>query len=359
MSLRPPTASRVGWSASPPTSTRSASSAAPTLAKDGSRLANLRAVQRLLTTLNRLLVRFLLKPFLGPPWPIGLRRRWLSLAAKTMGGARDVERSEIQLGELPTLRLRPAGSAPVGLAMPAERPAILYVHGGAFLLGGAGSHGGLASRIAAATGADVYLPEYRLAPEHPHPAPDDDLFAAYVAMLDLGHRPERVAIAGDSAGGALATSLALTLPEMGVPGPAALVLLSPWLDLSLSGASVAANAPIDPMLKRSFLDEGARAHAGALHRDDPRVSPLFADLRGLPPTLVQVGSDEILLDDSTRFADRADAAGVAVELQRFEGLWHDFQTEAGMLAAARGAIDDIAGFIARRSAAAEPAPPGA
>lgn len=313
-------------------------------------------MQRLLTALNRLLVRFLLKPFLGPPLPVGLRRRWLSVAAKTVGGARDVERSELWLGEVPALRLRPARSAPVGPATPAERSAILYVHGGGFLLGGAGSHGGLASRIAAASGADVYLPEYRLAPEHPHPAPGDDLFAAYAALLELGHRPERIAIVGDSAGGALTTSLALTLPEMGVPGPAALVLISPWLDLSLSGASVAANAPVDPMLKRSFLEEGARAHAGALHRTDPRVSPLFADLRGLPPTLVQVGSDEILLDDSTRFADRAYAAGVEVELKRFEGLWHDFQAEASMLAVAREAIDAIAAFVARRSAGAAPAP---
>lgn len=316
-------------------------------------------MQRLLTALNRLLVRILLKPFLGPPLPVGLRRRWLSVAAKTMGGARGVERTDLRLGEVATLRLRPAGSVPLGAAAMAERPAILYVHGGGFLLGGAGSHGGFASRIAAATGADVYLPEYRLAPEHPHPAPGDDLFTAYVGMLELGHLPERTAIVGDSAGGGLTVSLALTLPEMGVAGPAGLVLISPWLDLTLSGASVNDNARIDPMLARAFLQEGARAHAGTLHRSDPRVSPLFADLRGLPPTLVQVGSDEILLDDSTRFADRAYAAGVEVELQRFEGLWHDFQTEAGMLASAREAIAAIAAFTGRRAAAAEPASPRA
>ncbi len=316
-------------------------------------------MQRLLTALNRLLVRLLLRPFLGPPLPLGLRRRWLALVAKLAGGAGDVERTELRLGDVPALRLRPADSVPLGPVAAAERPAIVYVHGGGFLVGGAGSHGGLASRIAAAAGADVYLPEYGLAPEHPHPAPGDDLFAAYVALLELGHRPERIAIVGDSAGGALTTSLALTLPEMGVPGPAALVLISPWLDLSLSGASVTANARIDPMLKRSFLEEGARAHAGSLHRTDPRVSPLFADLRGLPPTLVQVGSDEILLDDSTRFADRAEAAGVAIELQRFEGLWHDFQTEAAMLAGAREAIDAIARFVTARWPPGEPAPPRA
>ncbi len=135
---------------------------------------------------------------------------------------------------------------------------------------------------------------------------------------------------------------------MNVPSPAALVLISPWLDLTLTSASVAANARRDPMLRRGWLEQSARAHAGELHRSDPRVSPLFADLTTLPPTLVQVGSDEILLDDSTRFADRAWAAGAEVELQRFDGWWHDFQASAGELRAARAALEDVAGFLKRR-----------
>lgn len=252
------------------------------------------------------------------------------------------------------LRLRAGGGELIGPTDAADRDAVLYVHGGAFVAGGAGAYAGFASRIAAATGADVHLPDYRLAPEHSHPAPGDDLFAAYSALLELGYPARRIAIVGDSAGGALAAGLALTIPEMDVPSPAAMVLISPWLDLTLSGASIAANAKADPMLRRALLEEGGRAHAAGLRRSDPRVSPLFADLRGLPPTLVQVGSDEILLDDSTRFADRAWAAGVEVELQRFEGLWHDFQLMAGTLEVAAGAVEDIAAFISRRLSVPEP-----
>jgi len=132
-----------------------------------------------------------------------------------------------------------------------------------------------------------------------------------------------------------------------LPTPAAMVLISPWLDLSLSGASVARVGRRDPVLRREGLVGSARNHAGGLHLDDPRISPLFADLRTLPPTLIQVGTDEILLDDATRFADRAYAAGVEVDLQRFEGLFHDFQLFARVLGSSRAAIEDIAAFLKR------------
>lgn len=306
-------------------------------------------MQALLKTLTRLSLRVLLRPVLGSRLPIPLQRRWLALLTRGLGRARGVERQELSVGEVAMLRLRAGAAGPLGAAAPAERAAILYVHGGGFLLGGGEAYAGFASRIAAATGADVYLPDYRLAPEHPHPAPADDVFRAYSALLELGHQPGRTAIVADSAGGALAVSTALALPEMDVASPAALVLISPWLDLSLSGASVAANAGRDPVLRRRFLETGGRAHAGELRRSDPRISPLFASLGTLPPTLIQVGSDEILLDDSTRFADRAWAAGVEIELQRFEGLWHDFQTAAGALRVAREALDDIAAFLERRT----------
>jgi acetyl esterase/lipase len=213
-------------------------------------------------------------------------------------------------------------------------------------------YAGFASWLAAVARADVYMPDYRLAPEHAQPAPTDDVFAAYRAVLELGHDATRTAVIGDSAGGGIAVSTVRSLREMGLPDPAAMVLISPWLDLSLSGASVGLVGRRDPVLRREWLERAARNHAAGLHLDDPRISPLFADLHRLPPTLVQVGTDEILLDDSTRFADRAYAAGVEVELQRFDGLFHDFQLYARLLASSRGALDDIAAFLRRHFAPA-------
>jgi len=304
------------------------------------------ALQALLKALTRLFLRALFKPFHGPPFPLGFQRRWAAALARASTPPKGMESSDVWAGELRLLRVRDAaGPGPVE---PAGRDAIVLVHGGAFVVGSPETHLGLAGWIARTSGADVYLPEYRLAPEHPFPAATDDVFAAYRAVLELGHRPGRTAIAGDSAGAALAVSTSLTLPEMNLPSPAALVLISPWLDLTLTSASVAGNARRDPMLRRSWLESAARAYAGGLRRSDRRVSPLFADLGTLPPTLIQVGSDEILLDDSIRFADRAWAAGAEVELQRFDGWWHDFQSAAGTLEAARGALEDVAGFLKRR-----------
>jgi acetyl esterase/lipase len=304
-------------------------------------------MQALLTALTRLSLRLFFKPFMSPALPLSFRRRWLALVIKVAGRARGVESSELWVGEVRMLRLRSGGER-IGPVAAAERDAILFIHGGAFLTGGGDAYAGFASWVARATGADVYLPDYRLAPEHPYPAPLDDAFAAYTAVLGLGHPPERTAILGDSAGGALAVGTALAIPEMDVASPAALVLVCPWLDLTLSGASIAANARRDPMISRSWLEEGGRAHAGGLRRSDPRVSPLFAELATLPPTLIQVGSEEVLLDDSVRFADRAWAAGVEVELQRFDGMWHDFQAQAGTLHVSRDALGDVAGFLGRR-----------
>jgi acetyl esterase/lipase len=307
-------------------------------------------METLLRTLSRISLRLFFRPVIGSRLPIGFQRRWAEAMTRLMGGARGIERSELWAGELSIRRLRPPGAG-VGPVDPSTRDAILYVHGGGFEIGGGEMYVGFASRIAAITGADVYLPDYRLAPEHPQPAPTDDAFAAYRAVLELGHDPRRTAVIGDSAGGGIAVSTVRSLREMGLPGPAAMVLISPWLDLSLSGASVGLVGRRDPMLRREWLERGARGHAGGLHLDDPRISPLFADLRTLPPTLVQVGTDEILLDDSTRFADRAYAAGVDVELQRFDALFHDFQVFAMLLRSSRGALDDIAAFLRRHFAA--------
>lgn len=305
-------------------------------------------MQALLKALTRFYLRVLFKPWLGSSLPLPAQRRWAALLGRSSRRPKGVDQQELWVGDVRMLRMRPGSADLVGPAELAEREAILFVHGGCFVAGGGSTYEGFAAWIAEITGADVYLPDYRLAPEHPHPAPLDDIFEAYRVVIGLGHPPGRVAILGDSAGGALAVSTVLALPEMGLASPAALVLLSPMLDLSLSGASVALNARKDPMLSVRFAEMGARAHAGGLRLTDPQVSPLFGDLRRLPPALIQVGSDEILLDDSTRFADRAWAAGAEVELQRFDGLFHDFQAACATLSASRSALEDVAAFLERR-----------
>ena len=305
-------------------------------------------MQAVLKALIRLGLRITFKPWMGSSLPVSAQRRLAASLARSTGRPRGVEQQELWVGGVPMLRMRSGAEGLVGPTELAGRDAILFVHGGCFIAGGGSTYHGFAARIAAATGADVYVLDYRLAPEHPYPAPVDDLFEAYRAVLGLGHSAKRTAIVGDSAGGALAVSTALALPEMGLASPAALVLISPYLDLSLSGASVAMNARRDPMLSIRFAEMGARAHAGGTRLTDPQVSPLFADLRTLPPTLVQVGTDEILLDDSTRFADRAWASGVEVELQRFDGWWHDFQAFAGYLRGSREALEAVAAFLRRR-----------
>lgn len=300
--------------------------------------------QTILTWVFRLTVRLTLKTMLRPAVPVALQRRWTDAISVISTAPPDVGEEKIMLGGVETLKV----TAPGGPAKGVERPALLWAHGGAFLIGSLRSHRGLACRIAKAAGADVYMPSYRLAPEHPSPAPSDDLFAAYRALLELGHQPQRLAIGGDSGGGALAITTALAIQDMDLARPAAMVLISPWTDLELTAESITTKASADPMLTRGWLEQGASAHAGPLPLTDPRVSPLYADLHGLPPTLVQVGSDEILLGDSIRFADRAWGAGVEVELQRFPGMWHNFQQEAPLLQTAVGALNDIGAFLQRR-----------
>ncbi len=293
-------------------------------------------------SIYRVFLRLFYKPFLGSPFSIPFQRRFMALATKTLPPPSEVDRERVGGTEVPTWRLG------IGAGDNALRPAVLWVHGGGFVIGSPATHAGIGGYLAQAAGADVYMPDYRLAPEHPWPAATDDVFSAYREMLARGHDPARVAIAGDSAGGAIAILTALALTDMDVPAPAAMVLLSPVTDLSLSGASVESKRHADPLLRRDWLDDSYRAWAGSLPLTDPRVSPLFADLAGLPPTLIQIGEDEILLDDSLRFADRAWGRGVEVELQRFPRAWHDFQLQAGIIPESRAAVGDIGAFLRRR-----------
>jgi epsilon-lactone hydrolase len=227
---------------------------------------------------------------------------------------------------------------------------VLYLHGGGYVIGSPRSHRHLAAAIARASGARALLLDYRLAPEQPFPAALDDAVAAYEWLLAHGIASRHLVIAGDSAGGGLTVATLLTLRDRGRPLPAAGVCISPWVDLSCSGASYASKAAVDPIVTRDSVAMMAKAYAGAGDPKTPLLSPLFADLRGLPPLLVQVGSDEVLLDDALGLAERARRAGVDVAVEEWPAMihvWHWFQP---MLEDAERATARIGEFVRAHTA---------
>lgn len=227
--------------------------------------------------------------------------------------------------------------------------AILYLHGGGYCVGSPQSHRGLISQLAAATGAQAFAIDYRLAPEHPAPAAIEDALQALEALEARGLPPSKVIVAGDSAGGGLALATTLRLRDAGKPLPAALYLISPWADLTHSGRSHKFRAHADPILTTEALDEYAAAYVGAGgDRAGQDASPMMADLSGLPPTLVQVGADEILLSDSETFQARAESAGVMAALEVWPGMIHVWQVFYTMLSAGRDAIADAGAWMSRR-----------
>ncbi|MBX6352040.1 MAG: alpha/beta hydrolase [Thermoflavifilum sp.] len=223
----------------------------------------------------------------------------------------------------------------------------LYLHGGAYFLGSCASHRGFAVRLARACEARVALIEYRLAPEHRFPAAVEDAVAAYKAILESGVEPGRVVIGGDSAGGGLTGATLVALRDTGVPLPACAVLLSPWTDLATTGESLNTRAERDPFLDADGIRLAPKVYLGDADPRHPLASPLYADLRGLPPLLIQVGDDECLLDDSVRFADKAKAAGVDATLHIFSEMWHVFQTFP--IPEADEAIREIGEFVRRHT----------
>ena len=222
---------------------------------------------------------------------------------------------------------------------------ILYLHGGGYCLGSPATHRALTGHLAEDCDARIFAADYRLAPEHPFPAAVDDAVAAYRGLLADGVQARDIVIAGDSAGGGLSVAAALRLRELAQPLPRALVLFSPWADLSL--ARLPPPPPGEVMISLPWITECAHAYVGAGDAHHPLASPVNADLRGLPPTLVQVGTDEILLGDSRRLHERLQAAGVAARLEEYPRRWHVSQVSAGMLADADRALGSVAAFTRR------------
>lgn len=220
---------------------------------------------------------------------------------------------------------------------------LLWLHGGAFMLGSSASYRDFGARLARAAGVRVLLLDYRLAPEQPFPAAADDCAAAIDALVAQGVDPARIAVGGDSCGGNLALAALQRRVAAGQPLPAALWLVSPYLDLTHSGASIAARAERDPFIDPAGMPQTAAAYLGDAAPDDPRASPLFGRVDGLPPVLIQVGSDEVLFDDARRLADRLPA----VAFQEWIGMTHVWPLFAGMIDEGGWAIAQGSAFIAR------------
>jgi epsilon-lactone hydrolase len=249
----------------------------------------------------------------------------------------DVTTSSGSLGGIPVVNVEVAGADPEWV--------IFYLHGGAYAIGTAASSVGLASDLARRAGSRLVTVDYRLAPEHPHPAAIEDAVAAYRGLLERGAAPSTISVTGESAGAGLAAAALVAINHAGLPQPTAAVLMSPWADLTLSGDSISGKAAIDPTLTPEGL---ARRAADYLADGDPAgelVSPIFADLTGLPPLLIQAGSHEILLDDAIRLAAHAAAVDVAVTLEITPGVPHVFQGFAAMLDEGDAALTSAGEFL--------------
>jgi phosphinothricin tripeptide acetyl hydrolase len=269
------------------------------------------------------------------------RRAQYERAEKVFPTPPDVKVERVNVPAAPAEWLRPPSAVPGRV--------VLYLHGGGYVIGSPRSHRHLAAAIAGAAGASALLLDYRLAPEHPFPAAVEDATAAYRWLLDQAIAPEHIVIAGDSAGGGLTVATVLALREARVPLPAGGVCISPWVDLTCSGASYATKAAADPIVRRAGVEEMARAYLGATPPRTPLASPLFADLRGLPPLLIHVGSDEVLLDDAVQLAERAKAAGVDATLEIYDRMIHVWHWFLPMLDEAQTAVEAIGRFVRSRA----------
>lgn len=273
---------------------------------------------------------------------VGLSRAGFEKMAGVLGGAPDARCEPVDAGGVPAEWVAAPG-------IDAER-AVLYLHGGGYAIGSLNTHRRLAYDISAASGARVLVIDYRLAPEHPFPAAVDDAAAAWRWMIAQGLDPKRIAIAGDSAGGGLtiATLVNLRDQKLGLPGCA--VAISPWVDLEGLGASITGRAAQDPMVQKEGLLWMAGMYLAGQDAKTPLAAPLHADLKGLPPILVQVGTAETLLDDSTRIAEKLHQAGVDVKLSIWPNMLHVFPLFAPILSEGRDGCVEIGNFIRSRTA---------
>jgi acetyl esterase/lipase len=276
------------------------------------------------------------------PRPVGWeeRRRRLDEVGSVWPAATDVVFETVDLGGIRAEFSSVADADPSG--------ALLFFHGGGYCSGSILSHRRMVSEAGRACSLRTLAVGYRLAPEHPFPAAFEDAVAAFSYLRKQGFAAAKIVVGGDSAGAGLTLALLQHLRDMGEEAPACAWLASPWTDLTMSGDTMASKDAVDPLIHRAYLEELAQAYVPeGMNRKDPRLSPLFADLRGLPPLLIQVGSDETLLADSTRFAAAAGAAENAVTLEIWPHMIHAWPLWNARLEPGRRALAHVGDFVRR------------
>jgi len=251
--------------------------------------------------------------------------------------ANDVHKAHIDLGGV--------GAVEVSIDGADSSNVILYFHGGVFVIGSADASVPLVADLARRSNAKVVSVDYRLAPENPYPAAVEDARTAYEGLLTQGVEPSSIAISGESAGGGLAVALLLAIRDAAMPMPSSAFLMSPYADLTLSGSTMLDKQDVDPLFTEEALRRRVGDYVAGANPSDPFISPVFGDLRGLPPMLIQVGSHEILLSDAIRLAGRAAEADVAIALEVTPGVPHVFQAYAAVLDEGEAALNRAAAFL--------------
>lgn len=269
-------------------------------------------------------------------WPT-LRRAYMDGLARLFPAPEGVGFGTQTLGGVPALRVAPEQAI--------EGRVLFYLHGGGYVHGGVDAYRGLAGRYALALRAEVLIPDYRQAPEHPFPTPIEDAFAAYRAVLDSGVDPRSLVLSGDSAGGALVVTLMRKARDAGLPLPAAGVAISPWANLTHSGASASVRDGLDPLCSTAFLGTLARTFLAGELPTHPDASPVFAPVHGLPPVLIQIGENEVMLSDAIRLAAHLGESRVRTSLEVWPGMFHVWHLFAGLLPDADRALRNAVRFL--------------
>lgn len=268
--------------------------------------------------------------------PVKLQRAFYEISSALLLAPKGVDFEPLKAGNVKAAWLVPEN--------PDSGRVILYLHGGGYVIGSIRAYRKMTGHLANAAGCKVLLIEYRLAPEHEFPAAIEDAVSSYRGLLSQGYKPENIVIAGDSSGGGLAAATLVSLRDSGDPMPAAAIMASPWIDLEMTGESIRTMAKKDPMLTLQEVKRWSAQYLGDTDPKNPLASPIYADLKGLPPLLIHAGTREILLDDAKRFAERARDDGVEVQLDIYDGMWHVYQSFCGLVPESTEAVKKLGSF---------------